>query len=70
MIAARWSAKRDQVELGHADPASTLRVYGHLFPGDLEAGRCQLDAAIAARVGPHMAHGLEGEAARPHGWAD
>ena len=67
MIAAGWSAKRVQVELGHADPAFTLRVHGHLFPGDLEAGRAQLDAAIASRVGPHMAHGLAASAAKPHG---
>jgi integrase len=53
MIRAGWSAKRVQVELGHADPAFTLRVYGHLWPDEIDSGRAQLDALLA---GPHLAH--------------
>jgi hypothetical protein len=45
--AAGWSPKRVHVELGHADPAFTLRVYGHLWPDEIETGRNQLDTAIA-----------------------
>ena len=50
MIAAGWSAKRVQAELGHADPAFTLRVYGHLFPDEFETGRQALDATIATAL--------------------
>jgi integrase len=56
MIAAGWSPKRVQVELGHADPAFTLRVYGHLWPDELETGRDQLDAAIAKLSRPRADH--------------
>ena len=55
MITAGWSPKRVQVELGHADPAFTLRVYGHLWPDEIETGRSQLDAAIE-RLRPPADH--------------
>jgi integrase len=32
MITAGWNIKRVQTEMRHADPAFTIRVYGHLFP--------------------------------------
>ncbi len=32
MITAGWNIKRLQTEMRHADPAFTIRVYGHLFP--------------------------------------
>jgi hypothetical protein len=51
MIRAGWSAKRVQVGVGHSDPAFTLRVYGHLFPDELDSGRVALDSAIANLVG-------------------
>jgi hypothetical protein len=54
-IRAGWSVKRVQTEARHADPAFTLRVYGHLWPDELEQGRAALDAAIASAVGPHTA---------------
>jgi hypothetical protein len=47
MIAAGWSVPRVAAELGHKDPAMTLRIYAHLWPSELEQGRNQLDAAIA-----------------------
>lgn len=53
MIQSGWSAKRVQVELGHADPAFTLRVYGHLFPEEIDTGRAQMDALLARTLGPH-----------------
>ncbi len=60
MIASGWSAKRVQVELGHSDPAFTLRVYGHLFPDEFDTGRALLDAKIAEKLGetavPHLSH--------------
>jgi integrase len=34
--------------LGHADPAMTLRVYAHLYPGDLRAAADALEAARGA----------------------
>lgn len=37
--------------LGHSDPAMTLRVYGHLFPGDLEALAVNLDARRIEALG-------------------
>jgi integrase len=46
MISAGWSTKRVQTEMRHADPAFTLRVYGHLFPDDLERDRALLDQAL------------------------
>ena len=52
MIAAGWSVPRVAAELGHKDPAMTLRVYAHLWPAGLEQGRNQLDAAIARLSGP------------------
>lgn len=58
-IAAGWSVKRVQEEAGHADPAMTLRTYTHLWPSELETGRNQLDAAIAAARGPHADHGAQ-----------
>ena len=51
-IRAGWSVKRVQTEARHADPAFTLRVYGHLWPEELEQGRAALDAAIASAVRP------------------
>ena len=51
MIAAGWSVKRVQAEMRHADPAFTLRVYGHLFPDEFESGRAALDATIATALG-------------------
>ena len=60
MIASGWSAKRVQVELGHKDPAFTLRVYGHLFPEEIDTGRALLDAKITElltpETGPRMDH--------------
>ncbi|HYX86876.1 MAG TPA: tyrosine-type recombinase/integrase [Gaiellales bacterium] len=67
MIAAGWSPKRVQVELGHADPAFTLRVYGHLWPDEIEAGRRALDAVLADHVGPHMDHEAAADAVNPRG---
>jgi hypothetical protein len=52
MIRAGWSVKRVQDELGHADPAFTLRVYGHLWPDELDQGRQTLDAVLATAEGP------------------
>jgi integrase len=46
-IRAGWSIKRVQTEAGHADPAFTIRVYGWMFPDEIEHGRQQLDALIA-----------------------
>jgi integrase len=65
MIAAGWSAKRVQVELGHHDPAFTLRVYGHLFPDEIDSGRAQLDALLARKSGLHTDHAASGHAERP-----
>jgi integrase len=56
MIAAGWSVPRVAAELGHRDPAMTLRVYAHLWPSELDAGRNQLDAAIARMSGPPADH--------------
>ena len=67
MIAAGWSPKRVQVELGHADPAFTLRVYGHLWPDELEQGRNQLDATIALLAGPRADHAAVTGGHWPHG---
>ena len=52
MIAAGWSVPRVAAELGHRDPAMTLRIYAHLWPAEFEHGRNQLDAAIARLAGP------------------
>jgi integrase len=62
MISAGWNVKRVQTEIRHADPAFTLRVYGHLFPDDVERDRALLDQALATALstspepepGPHM----------------
>ena len=43
MISAGWNVKRVQTEMCHADPAFTLRVYGHLFRDDVERDRALLD---------------------------
>lgn len=59
MIAAGWSVPRVSAELGHRDPAMTLRVYAHLWPSELDQGRNQLDAAIARLAGPRADHGLQ-----------
>jgi integrase len=59
MIAAGWSVPRVSEELGHRDPAMTLRVYSHLWPSELEQGRNQLDAAIARLAGPSADHGVQ-----------
>ncbi len=48
MIRAGLSPKRVQVELGHSDPAFTLRVYGHLWPDEIDIGRTQVDALLAS----------------------
>jgi hypothetical protein len=36
--------------LGHEDPGSTLRVYGHLMPGTGDRAREAIDASWARRV--------------------
>lgn len=59
MIAAGWSVPRVAAELGHRDPAMTLRIYAHLWPSELEQGRKQLDAAIARLAGPPADHDAE-----------
>ena len=66
MIEAGWSAKRVQVELGHADPAFTLRVYGHLFPDEIDTGRVALDGLLADRLGPLADHEALEVAEKPH----
>jgi len=58
MITAGWSVPRVAAELGHKDPAMTLRIYAHLWPSELEQGRNQLDAAIARLSGPPADHGM------------
>jgi len=58
---------RIQAELGHSDPALTLRVYGHLWPDEIEIGREALDALLDERVGRHMDHAAAGASANPHG---
>jgi integrase len=67
MISAGWSVKRVQVEAGHSDPAFTLRVYGHLFPDELETGRIAMDRLLAARLGPPADHNTAVESPNPPG---
>ncbi len=49
LIASGASAKLVQERLGHATPAFTLQVYGHLLPGEEEAAIRRLSAAFQAR---------------------
>jgi hypothetical protein len=37
------SVKLVQTQLGHSDPALTLRLYQHLFPDDLDALAMRMD---------------------------
>ena len=67
MIAAGWSPTRVQAELGHSDPAFTLRVYGHLWPDEIETGRQALDALLSERIGRNMDAAAARMAVAPHG---
>lgn len=67
MIAAGWSPTRVQAELGHSDPAFTVRVYGHLWPDEIDSGRQALDALLARHVGRDMDDAAAGMVADPHG---
>lgn len=40
--------------MGHANPAFTLQVYGHLFPRDQAVRRAQADALEATLLGPQL----------------
>jgi integrase len=42
-IASGMNVKQLQALMRHADPAFTLRVYGHLFPDDAKLARARLD---------------------------
>lgn len=56
MIQAGYPPKGIQEILGHASITTTLDLYGHLFPGDLDRWASLLDAAAeqarAAKLRP------------------
>lgn len=49
-IASGMNVKQLQDFIRHADPAFTLRVYGHLFPDDQESARDRLDQHLDAQL--------------------
>lgn len=70
MIAARWSPKRVQIELGHHDPGFTLRVYTHLFEEHDEKDRDALNLALADALEAARSAPGETRTPTPRGAAD
>ena len=51
MIQARYPPKMLQEILGHASITTTLDLYGHLYPGDMDRYADRLDSAADERGG-------------------
>ena len=55
MIQAGFPPKMLQEIMGHASTTTTLDLYGHLYPGDMDCYADRLDQAAAAKMRPDAA---------------
>jgi integrase len=56
MIQAGYPPKMLQEIMGHASITTTLDLYGHLYPGEMDRYADRLDSAPGEAEGPKQGH--------------